>query len=181
MNRAALLLVLLAGCGSKPKDLVINGSTALGSGYEISGGHVYIPAGGPGVLFGLVHDTGSGPRFSYVVVLKGDASDVRRFGHKGSSATGAAGASADHTLTLGKWNVRAVYAAAQGRETLAINELSVDPAQGRVFLLDLRGGGSALEQKNIPLPEGYTAPLDVVSVGQELLDVLRKAVPEFLK
>ena len=190
--RLRLLIVLagVVGCSNsvapQPKYTVVGFRTAT-SDFAVSGGHLVLHPGKPGVTFGTLTKPKSAEQLMYVILFKlPPTTNVSSFGSDGHARTHE-GADVKSVYTI---NGKRIEATAQlqlnkertavTKEELTVGGKEVDPAAGRLFVLDLTTASPAYQQKNIALPDdvpNLKETADVERYAEVLLKHLQEKEP----
>jgi hypothetical protein len=175
---AAVLAAFAAGVGPFARGpaprVVGSGPSARSGDFSISSCSFHVVSGSPGIVFGTYASPGTGPAFSYVIVVPASslsslgAGDDR--GVAGEASVDGRDARAAVTITASTLRIRAshhlVLDRAEGRiagEALSVGGSVVDPEKGRVFLVDPAARAEP-RQVSIALPP---APRDLDSASVE--------------
>ena len=192
--RGIVLLIALTsavGCGNRvapqPKYSIVGFRTATDN-FAVSGGHLVVQPSKPGVTFGTVTKPNSSEEFIYVILFK-----LPPTTNESSFSTDC------HARTHVGAEVKCVYAingkrieatadyefnkerTAVTKEKLTVGGKEVDPAAGRVFVLDLTAASPAYQQKKIALPDNVPKleePADIERYAEVLLKHLQEKEPE---
>lgn len=128
-----------------------------GGKHRLTGGVLVVRKGRPGVAFGLSEIEGQPTRLLYVAVVKLPGSNFRQTSFVSRDKT----LDAERKLSFGAYldatEFTFDYAFASGKETLDSERLTFgshtfDPADGRVFLVDLSGDEAKVTQSKSALP-----------------------------
>lgn len=178
-------LLFASACGGDRIAMSSRGSWASTGGVTIMGGAGVWETGKPAVLFGLAQGQGAAPRLTYLVLCEHSATIEGAWSTRENRTTSNDGriAKSGHTFGVGdlefdaavrlEWN-------GQGRvvgESLRFDGRDVDPADGRVFLVDLRGKESRVLQIAADLP----APLLPEEEGEAAVEAYSAEVVEILR
>jgi hypothetical protein len=178
-----LTLLLVPGASEDKMQLVQGTSGSRSDALEIHSGGLVVREGSAGVVFGTVR-AGKGKRhLSYFVVLK------HRLRSEGKSDSGEEATAENsegeskQSLTIDNQTLRVEYkvkldaARKVSRETLTVNGKSVDPAKGRVFLVDLTVSPPKWKQHKLTLP----AEVGEATTKKAAEDLARKVLADLVK
>jgi hypothetical protein len=192
-HRLALLIVLTSaiGCGNRvapqPKYTVVGGRSATDN-FAVSGGHLAVHSGKPGVTFGTVTKPNRSEEFVYVILFKlPPTTNESSFGTD-CRVNIHAGAEVKCVYTINGKQIEATVdyefnkeRTAVTKEKLTVGGKEVDPAAGRVFVLDLTTASPVYQQKKLALPDNVPKleePADIERYAEVLLKHLQEKDPE---
>jgi hypothetical protein len=189
-----LLIALTAavGCSNRvapqPKYTAVGFRTATDS-FAVSGGHLVVHPGKPGMTLGTVTKPKDSPQLSYVILFKlpptTNESSLGLDGHARSQG-GVEEVKSICTINGKRIEATANYElnadrTAVTKEKLTVGGKEVDPAAGRLFVLDLTTASPAYQQKKIALPDNVPKleeTADVERYAEVLLKHLHEKEPE---
>jgi hypothetical protein len=178
------------GCGNRvapqPKYTAVGFRTTTGD-FAVSGGHLVAHPGKPGVMFGTLTSPKGPQQLTYVILFKlpptTNESSLRLDGHARSQG----GAEVKSVCTINGKRIEATAnyesnkeRTAVSKEKLTVGGKEVDPAAGRLFVLDLTPASPAYQQKKIALPDNVPKleeTADVESYAEVLLKHLQEKEP----
>jgi hypothetical protein len=187
-------LLVLAGVGvgwwaigrlhAAPVKLVLRGSSGR---LKVSGGNLVVVTPRPGVFFGTVKKPDAAEQFTYVILFrygrpKSNGAAARGHGVQFHCTSDARSAATTDAIDLDGRRIEAAYrveldeaGTSVAAETLTVGGRRVDPAAGRVFLIDLAAEVPAYRQTTAdlpPIPANLQTPADV----ERLADAIRQSL-----
>lgn len=211
-----LLFIVATGCGSQPSPPqsppagpapappgtdarrnreVISGGGSTAAGFWVSGGNRYRDGSGPGILYGTVTPPKGQPQLLYVGLFR-YPTKYERFGGvtDGGTKTDTTGNAwivdgltvNDQELAIRVELVADPKAGKVTREELRVAGEKLDPAKGRLILMDFTKAKAAWKQVDVDLAKALEGvdPKDAEAMGTKGVAQLRKAtaaVDEFFK
>ena len=172
-------LIGLSACDGPAKFVQVGESTESES-LKVIGGIFFLVSGSPGVLCGTVERPSEVPYFSYLILIKHDLTS--QFSGACDSSTKDTGSMVrdHHIFDVDGRSLEVDFGVERetGVESLKINGASVDPAKGRVFLLDWTGR-QPLAQLDLPVyPPRITTTAEMEAWATDTLRKLRVGRPE---
>lgn len=181
---------------TKPASAIPTKHTAVGFSastdhFAVSAGHLVDHPGKPGVTFGTLSiDPKKSTQLTYVILFRlpprSEESSFRVDGYAQSLSGGGEEVKSHFQINGKRIEASASYKLNSDRtavvkETLTIGGKDVDPAGGRLFLLDLTKADPAYQQKKIDLPDDVPkleTTEDVERYAELLLKHLQEKAPE---
>jgi len=192
---AAIVAGLLTACHRTPDFSTIGGGGIVSSdGWWFSSGHIVLYPNEPGTLFGTQKTPGGNREFAYFVLFRHAVGDGATFKHTNNqSFSGMVASLRDGVTIKGKSFALALELEADKNTStirsrnLTINGKDVDPAKGRLFLVDLTSDLVTCQQVSATLPNDLPDPKETATVTKLARDVTKKlqsenaSVREFLR
>jgi hypothetical protein len=189
------LLIALTGavgCSSRvapqPKHTAVGYRTATND-FDVSGGHLVAHPGKPGVMFGTMTKPKGSPQLTYVILFKlPPTTNESSFGLSGRARSEGSTGEVASVCTINGKRIEATSRyelnadrTAVTTEKLTVGGKEVDPAAGRLFMLDLTTAPPVYQQKKIALPDDVPKleeTADVERYAEVLLKRLHEKEPE---
>lgn len=191
----AIVAGLLTACRRTPDfSTVGGGGSASSDGWWFSSGNIFLYLNEPGTLFGMQKTPGGNREFAYFVLFRHAVGDGATFQHTNNQSFSGMVASMRDSVTIkGKSFVLALELEADKNTStirsrnFTINGKDVDPAKGRLFLVDLTSDLVTCQQVSATLPNDLPDPKETATVTKLARDVTKKlhsentSVQEFLR